>query len=310
MLRSEEVGAPEDLDPDPPLYPSGRWVWLWLFFVVLLPLGYAVASGLYVQHQLQVRRARREAAMARKREEARAQAAARRRRKAQQERAERAFAQARFAEAEEAATSILRLSPTVPRMRWLRARARYYQGKLEEAEQDLDVLIEKLVPAEGSLRTRGLVRALQGRRGEALADLRAALRLSPRSAYTALWIAGLGGGKEALAPFLAGNAWTSELARFVAGQGSLADLLARAKKAPNDRKRRERLCEAHGYAGLLADAEGRWPAARTHYQACVATGVTEFIEYRWAEQRLRQDRPLPAGPADPPLLERDEGAPR
>ena len=38
----------------------------------------------------------------------------------------------------------------------------------------------------------------------------------------------------------------------------------------------------------ITDQRGDLVTARKHYEACVATKVTEYVEYTWARARLKQ----------------------
>ena len=137
--------------------------------------------------------------------------------------------------------------------------------------------------------TRAQVRALLGRREEALADYARAGDEDPSRAYPAIWIAGLGGGDERLRPFASGTQWISEVARHYVGRLTEAELLERAEQASDESTRLDQLCEAYGYIGLLAEREGDVTKALDSYRRCVETGVSNFIEHRWAKIRLEQE---------------------
>ena len=61
-----------------------------------------------------------------------------------------------------------------------------------------------------------------------------------------------------------------------------------AGAAETAKERNERLCEAQAYIGMFLELAGRTDEARAAYKACVATGVTRYLEYDWASARLAQ----------------------
>ena len=48
------------------------------------------------------------------------------------------------------------------------------------------------------------------------------------------------------------------------------------------------LCEAHGYLGARAELQGDVPRAIEHYRACVATGLSPYVEHVWARRALER----------------------
>jgi lipoprotein NlpI len=97
---------------------------------------------------------------------------------------------------------------------------------------------------------------------------------------------GLGGEKDRLEKFTDGTAWVSNVARFYLGRMTREQLLSEAKNGTGDREVQERLCQAHGYIGLLADKDGNVILARTSYEACAANGFADFSICIWAKARL------------------------
>ena len=81
--------------------------------------------------------------------------------------------------------------------------------------------------------------------------------------------------------------WIAAILAFLSEDGDEAKLLKRAK-SKDAKKQKERLCEAHYWIGskkLIAnDAKG----AREHFRKCVATGVTDFLEYTSAQVELKR----------------------
>ncbi len=168
--------------------------------------------------------------------------------------------------------------------------AELQKGDTKAALADFDEAVKRL-PEQGFLyRQRGLAHALVGDRKAALDDLLVAHRLDPADPHALLWHAGLGGDEELLRPFAHGTSSTSGVVRFYLREITRDELLAGPAGASTEHERQERLCEAQGYLGLLAEREGDMVRARAAYEACVATGATQWLQYTWAEQRLRQLR--------------------
>ncbi len=137
------------------------------------------------------------------------------------------------------------------------------------------------------LKGRAIGRALGGDRAGACSDFAAAHDARPDDAYAVLWTVGLGGDARLLESHAEKNNWRGNVARFYMGRISRDELLRIASTAPTEREKQEHLCEAHGYIGLLAERDGDDELASASYKACVATRVTTFVEYAWAEARLR-----------------------
>ncbi len=105
--------------------------------------------------------------------------------------------------------------------------------------------------------------------------------------YPALWLAVLADERAGLAQVVESERpWPPALARNLRGELGEEELLRLAREAPTRRLREERLCEAYGYLGAAAERAGDAARARVHYEACVATGVENFVEFQWACVRL------------------------
>lgn len=198
-----------------------------------------------------------------------------------------------------------------------RATARFFLGRFEEAEADSTRAL-RLDPQEcGALlqrawarEARGDVRALvdvarvrrrdpSGRRTRSRWSLalQAYFAGEPERAtsllrdslgpdepvYPALWLALLFDDATALP---AAEGWPAWLVRFARGEVGADALLAEAASDADEQRRRERLCEAHGYVGLRAEREGRVEQALEQYRRCVEQGVFGFKEHAWARLRL------------------------
>jgi HEAT repeat protein len=140
---------------------------------------------------------------------------------------------------------------------------------------------------------------------KALADFRQACKWGsdyPDYPHYRVWLIRARSGEAAaatreLAAYLASRRtgqpgdWPSTVGRFLAGQLSEGDLL-KAADNPNERTRREQLCEAWFYAGMKRLIAGETTAAAGDFQKCLGTGVTNFQEYASAGAELKS---LPAG---------------
>ena len=93
---------------------------------------------------------------------------------------------------------------------------------------------------------RGLTLLLLDRREEGLSDLRA---LQAQDPYAILWVACLTGEPQNLRRLQAADPWLRQLARLSAGDATPEEVLAGTQDAGQR-------CEAHGYAGLLAERRG------------------------------------------------------
>lgn len=117
-----------------------------------------------------------------------------------------------------------------------------------------------------------------GRRAEGLAGLGGARELAPSDVCVLLFLVGLGGDPTQLEPHAKGPGWAGHLARYYLRRLRRAELLAEADRAPTPEEVKERVCEAHGYVGLLAELDG--DLARESYRSCLATGVLDLPRIR------------------------------
>lgn len=174
-------------------------------------------------------------------------------------------------------------------LRLLSAKLRAKQGDLAGAVADE----KKSTQPETSQEywERGRLLAVLGDTKRALECLEAAAgdgRLWP---YPSLWVAGLGGDVgDAMNQSPRGEApagWTAKLIAHAKGELSAEAFVAAAAEAQTEKQRNEQLCEALGYAGMHLERAGKTKEAKAHYEKCVATGVTSFVEYEWADSRLK-----------------------
>jgi tetratricopeptide (TPR) repeat protein len=297
MRRRPQFDPFADDDEEPPFFPRGRLLLPWVLWVFAMPVGVGL-SATYVNIQndrIEIQNDRIEGTRLQERYgvavsadtlEATAYERATRELLAEGARKYRAGQPAEAVALLDRYLASELEDKDVAEARWYRGLAQFNLGSLAEAEADFSAVLER---GAYPYAARGQVRALLGRREEALADYARSCDEDPSRAYPAIWIAGLGGGDERLRPFASGTQWISEVARYYMGRLSEEELLTRAKQTPNRDTELDQLCEAYGYVGLLAEREGELPKALENYSLCVETGVSNFIEYRWAKIRLEQE---------------------
>jgi lipoprotein NlpI len=168
------------------------------------------------------------------------------------------------------------------------------KGDLDGAIKDYDEAIRLHPNHSGMHLTRGRAKVLIGDKEGGRVDIARGADLDPTSAAAAIWLVGLGGEKDRLEKFAAGTAWISSVARYYLGQMTREQLLSEAKNGTGDREVRDRLCETHGYIGLLAEKNGDAKLASASYEACVANGAAKHFMCVWAKARLAA-MPKPTG---------------
>ena len=93
----------------------------------------------------------------------------------------------------------------------------------------------------------------------------------------------------------AANAWTRTVALFLADKLSESELFAATKT--DDGTEGHRVCEAFYYAAmhrLLIEKD--LVMAQDFFEQCVATQITNFNEYRFAQDELERMPEVPAPP--------------
>jgi len=179
-----------------------------------------------------------------------------------------------------------------------RGRVYFLKGDLDAATADFDKAVE-LAPKSGSACfARAMYRHDAGHFADALADYRKALELDAGAheyARLYLCLARVRQGEQdaarkELADYIDGREvkddWFVDVASFLVGRRTQEQLFA-AAKSDNRWKTRERLCEAHWYAGATALAAGDTDGARALLEQCVAAKVHSFLETRSAAMALK-----------------------
>ncbi len=80
--------------------------------------------------------------------------------------------------------------------------------------------------------------------------------------------------------------WSSKIAGYLLGNVSEADLLISAKST-NATTEQGQLCELWYYAGMKKLLAGSKAAAGVYFRKCLATKITIFVEYQFAQAELK-----------------------
>ena len=176
-----------------------------------------------------------------------------------------------------------------------RARTYLRLRELAAAEADLDMALGLEPKRWSAERDKGRLAAYQGDFYRAWAQFQRAWRLADEQAsvYNALWLdiamrrAG-GAGTPLLDEWLEQfqpDQWPAPVYRMLRGTLSPEDAIA-AAAAADPRKSLQQRCEANFYAGQVYLMRGEPEQARAAFEAAVATGITEYMEYDWALREL------------------------
>jgi len=83
------------------------------------------------------------------------------------------------------------------------------------------------------------------------------------------------------------NDWIAPVVHYYAGKIS-EDSLFNAAENVDQQIEKERKCEAYYYAGMKHLFDGDTTKAKARFEACIATGITYFYEYEYAETELER----------------------
>ena len=177
-----------------------------------------------------------------------------------------------------------------------RAIAYSVKGNYDRAIQDLDQAVPLYRSDISAVSIRGHIRFYQVQFAAAVPDLQRALRAEPRNLYRSLrlYLARSRSGIDARDDLVRATAtefdpeiWPGPIVVMYLGQiGSQAVLDAAAD--PNPRRQREKQCEAYFYIGQQLLIQGNKSQAVKMFQAAVATGMSNFIEYDGAKAELKR----------------------
>lgn len=190
------------------------------------------------------------------------------------------------------------LAPGNPLAYLQRGAVKNAQGDSVAAIADASKAIELKSDFAFAYRNRGSAYYDQHSFTNALANFREASRLDPADAYVAIYIyltrAQLNEKTAALAELrnyfahrktAKPGEWSSQIAKFLAGDSAEPDFLAAA--AADKTKDREQHCEAYFYAGSKRLIEGDKKTAIADFKKCLATNVRYFSEYQSATAELK-----------------------
>jgi lipoprotein NlpI len=164
-----------------------------------------------------------------------------------------------------------------------------------EANRDLDMALGLDNRRPAAHREKGRIAFYQGQFDQAARHFTQTMR-SDRDmgvAYGAIWLhlalrRGRLEGMSAL-PMLAGafplDQWPAPVIRLLVDAGTPEAVLA-AAQAPDPESYLKLQCEAQFYVGEHYLIVGDRERARAAFEAAVATGVTEFLEWDWARREL------------------------
>lgn len=187
------------------------------------------------------------------------------------------------------------LDPFNPQYYEDRARTYMKLREFKAAGTDLDMALGLDPRRWSAQRDKGRLAAYQGQFLEASGEFRRAWRLSDdeTSVYNAIWVdiaerrAG-GAGTLAVDDLLAQSEpahWPAPVLGMLRGKLSPEAAVA-AVQMGDPRKALFLRCEAQFYAGQVHLLQGDQARARMAFEAAVATGAVEYLEYDWALREL------------------------
>ncbi len=191
------------------------------------------------------------------------------------------------------------------------ARAYYLRGtlfiemdELTKAMKEFDKAVKASNGSNGALLMRGFISYAQGKTKKALNDMRVSqkteLKQEARN-YTQLWlwIAETQLGQPGLAETELKNyfhhrsnneedfdPWYKALVHFFLGDIDEDSLLAKANEGDDEEKIAGQRCEAYFYAAQLRQLRGDRSGSIPLLEQSVATGLTDFYEYKGAKVQL------------------------
>ena len=181
------------------------------------------------------------------------------------------------------------IEPRQPEVFNNRGAAYQLKGEFERSVRDYDQAIVLAPDFHAALRGRARAKFYMGDFAAAAADYERALAIRPDNTYSKLWLyvaRGRAGGDGA--PELAriskgaeGKVWPWPIISLFLGKSSASELLGQARHEDEGR-RLQRECEAYFYLGQYSLLHGDREQAADYFRKSVATGVSNFVEYRAA----------------------------
>jgi lipoprotein NlpI len=190
-------------------------------------------------------------------------------------------------------TDAVRLNPEYASAYYNRGNAQADKREYAKAIADYGEALRFRPDDPDILSARGILQFCLGNAKSALSDETRSFQMDPTDAYAALWLylVELRNGKNARAE-LAKNSITFEMTEWpwpavqlFLGKSSPAEVLAAANQAPPDDLKGQQ-CEANFFVGEYELLRGNRAAARTRFEATLATGLTTYYEYLAAETEL------------------------
>ena len=176
-----------------------------------------------------------------------------------------------------------------------RGNAYYANRECGPAIQDYTEAI-RLSPSDVSvLAARGYANFYLGRFDDAQQDLSKAVDSNPNNTYPVIWLylavarSGLNGRAELekSAAQLKPTAWPAPVIDLYLGKAT-AEMVLSAANDKDPKKDREQHCEAYFYLGEYALVSGKADEARRLFRQAIDTSVTNFVEYRGAQEELKR----------------------
>ena len=194
--------------------------------------------------------------------------------------------------------------PGYARAYYLRGNLFIEMGELTRAMKEFDKAVKASNGSNGALLMRGFISYAQGKSKKALNDMRVSqkteLKQEARN-YTQLWLwlAETQLGQPGLAETELKNyfhrrsndeedfdSWYKALVHFFLGDIDEDSLFAKANEGDDEEKIAGQLCEAYFYAAQLRQLRGDRSGSIPLLEQSVASGLTDFYEYKGAKVQL------------------------
>ncbi len=189
----------------------------------------------------------------------------------------------------------IKLKPDYANAYYNRGVAYMSKGLYDRAIEDYDTAIRLRPDYAKAYRNRGNAKFYLGRFAAAARDYDQSLNIDPEQIFRVIWLylarerSEENGGQE-----LARNAtkvdlsdWPGPVVSMFLGEVAPQQVLAAAKH-PDERKQRERECEAFFYIGQYHLLQGNKGEAAKLFRKALDTGITHFVEYIGAKAELER----------------------
>ena len=200
-----------------------------------------------------------------------------------------------YAEALEDFTRAIEVDQVNPQFYEDRAITYLKLREFQPASSDLDMALGLDRKRSSSFREKGRLAFYRQNFDEAAREFARAMETGSNEAvvYSAMWLhmalkrAGLPGEAPigAIAAQLDQRQWPAPVLQMFSGNLQPEEAIA-AAASTNPRAELLQQCEAYFYAGEEYLLRGERDKARAAFEAAVATGVTEFLEYDWSAREL------------------------